>query len=64
MIVTPIAPSGFFEAQWHMANVNRMKYLVTGAAGFIGNFVAQRLCQQGHEVVGLVNLNDYYDSRL
>lgn len=38
-----------------------MKYLVTGAAGFIGNFVAQRLCEQGHEVVGLDNLNDYYD---
>ncbi|WP_434931608.1 NAD-dependent epimerase [Shewanella sp. HL-SH5] len=41
-----------------------MKYLVTGAAGFIGNFVAQRLCEQGHEVVGLDNLNDYYDPNL
>lgn len=30
-----------------------MKYLVTGAAGFIGNFVAQRLCEQGHQDVGL-----------
>lgn len=36
-------------------------YLVTGAAGFIGFFVAQRLCAQGHQVVGLDNLNDYYD---
>lgn len=39
-------------------------YLVTGAAGFIGFFVAQRLCAQGHNVVGLDNLNDYYDVRL
>jgi UDP-glucuronate 4-epimerase len=41
-----------------------MKFLVTGVAGFIGNFVAQRLCQQGHDVVGLDNLNDYYDPDL
>lgn len=37
-----------------------MKYLVTGAAGFIGNYVAEKLCNQGHEVIGLDNLNDYY----
>lgn len=41
-----------------------MKFLVTGAAGFIGSQVAQTLCLQGHEVVGLDNLNDYYDPRL
>ncbi len=41
-----------------------MKFLVTGAAGFIGNFVVERLCEQGHEVVGLDNLNDYYDPAL
>lgn len=41
-----------------------MKYLVTGAAGFIGFFVAKRLLEQGHEVVGLDNLNDYYDPAL
>ena len=41
-----------------------MKYLVTGAAGFIGNFVAERLCDQGHQVIGLDNLNDYYDPKL
>lgn len=41
-----------------------LKYLVTGAAGFIGNFVAERLCKEGHEVVGLDNLNDYYDPAL
>ena len=41
-----------------------MKYLVTGAAGFIGFFVTQRLCAEGHEVVGIDNLNDYYDVNL
>lgn len=41
-----------------------MKFLVTGAAGFIGNYVAERLCQQGHDVIGLDNLNDYYDPNL
>ena len=41
-----------------------MKYLVTGAAGFIGNFVSERLCKEGHEVIGLDNLNDYYDPKL
>lgn len=41
-----------------------MKFLVTGAAGFIGSQVAQTLCLLGHEVVGLDNLNDYYDPRL
>ena len=41
-----------------------MKILVTGSAGFIGFHVAQRLCGQGHEVVGIDNLNDYYDVNL
>ena len=41
-----------------------MKILVTGAAGFIGFFVSQALLARGEEVVGLDNLNDYYDPRL
>ena len=41
-----------------------MKFLVTGAAGFIGFHVVQRLCKQGHEVIGIDNLNDYYDVNL
>ena len=41
-----------------------MKILVTGAAGFIGMHVAQRLLAAGHEVRGLDNLNAYYDVRL
>lgn len=36
-------------------------YLVTGAAGFIGFFLAQRLLEQGCRVIGLDNINDYYD---
>tara|TARA_R110002167_G_scaffold53_2_gene328 strand:+ start:30994 stop:31998 length:1005 start_codon:yes stop_codon:yes gene_type:complete len=41
-----------------------VKFLVTGAAGFIGFHVVQRLCEQGHEVIGIDNLNDYYDVNL
>jgi UDP-glucuronate 4-epimerase len=41
-----------------------MKFLVTGAAGFIGSKVAELLCLQGHQVVGVDNLNDYYDPAL
>ena len=38
-----------------------MKILVTGAAGFIGSFTAERLAKRGDTVVGIDNLNDYYD---
>ena len=41
-----------------------MKILVTGAAGFIGFNTARRLLERGDEVVGLDNLNEYYDVRL
>lgn len=41
-----------------------MKFLVTGAAGFIGFHVSQRLLAAGHQVVGIDNLNDYYDVSL
>ena len=41
-----------------------MKVLVTGAAGFIGMHVSQLLLARGDQVVGIDNLNDYYDPRL
>lgn len=41
-----------------------MKFLVTGAAGFIGFHVAQRLLEAGHNVTGIDNLNDYYEVTL
>lgn len=41
-----------------------MKILVTGAAGFIGMHTSERLLARGDQVVGLDNLNDYYDPRL
>ena len=41
-----------------------MKFLVTGAAGFIGFYTALRLLERGDEVVGVDNLNGYYDPEL
>ena len=41
-----------------------MKVMVTGAAGFIGSALSLRLLQRGDEVVGVDNLNDYYDVNL
>ena len=38
-----------------------MKILVTGTAGFIGSYAAARLAERGDEVVGIDNINDYYD---
>lgn len=38
-----------------------LKILVTGTAGFIGYHLAKKLLERGDEVVGLDNINDYYD---
>jgi UDP-glucuronate 4-epimerase len=40
------------------------KILITGAAGFIGSFLSKKLLEQGWEVVGIDNLNEYYDPGL
>lgn len=47
-----------------MSSESKLKYLVTGAAGFIGMYTAKRLLEQGHKVIGLDNLNDYYEPEL
>lgn len=41
-----------------------MKYLVTGAAGFIGMHITKKLLEEGNEVLGIDNLNDYYTPQL
>jgi UDP-glucuronate 4-epimerase len=41
-----------------------MKILVTGAAGFIGSMQTLRLLERGDEIIGIDNLNDYYDVKL
>ncbi len=41
-----------------------MIYLLTGCAGFIGSQIGKKLLERGHQVIGVDNLNDYYDTRL
>ncbi|PTE87408.1 protein CapI, partial [Staphylococcus equorum] len=41
-----------------------MKILITGTAGFIGSHLAKKLISQGHEVVGVDSINDYYSVTL
>lgn len=49
----------------NLKNINRNKtYFITGAVGFIGFFVSKRLLELGCIVIGLDNLNDYYDVKL
>ncbi|MEZ2457720.1 NAD-dependent epimerase/dehydratase family protein [Salinicoccus roseus] len=46
------------------SQLNETKILVTGSAGFIGFFLTKRLLEDGLEVIGIDNLNDYYDVNL
>lgn len=48
---------------WKRPDVNK-KILITGAAGFIGFHLSKRLLEEGCHVVGMDNLNDYYDVKL
>jgi len=41
-----------------------LKYLITGAAGFIGYHLSDRLCREGYNITGIDNLNPYYDVNL
>ena len=47
-----------------MKKDNKKVFLITGAAGFIGFFLAKRLLQNGECVIGIDNLNDYYEVAL
>ena len=47
-----------------MYNIRHMKILVTGAAGFIGSHLSERLADLGHEVIGVDNFNPYYSVEL
>lgn len=47
-----------------MTNQKKNKVLITGAAGFIGYHTSQKLLKEGYKVVGLDNINDYYDINL
>lgn len=51
-------------AKWAAGLKDGPPVLITGAAGFIGFFLAERLLQAGVDVIGLDNLNDYYDPAL
>ena len=41
-----------------------MKFLITGSAGFIGMWTSKKLLDMGHTVIGIDNLNNYYDLKL
>lgn len=44
--------------------LSKRRYLITGAAGFIGFYLAKKLLEQGCKVIGVDNINDYYDVKL
>lgn len=49
--------------EYKQLDINKT-YLITGAAGFIGSFLSKRLLEEGCKVIGIDNINDYYDVNL
>tara|TARA_Y200000002_G_C22640261_1_gene646626 strand:- start:577 stop:1581 length:1005 start_codon:yes stop_codon:yes gene_type:complete len=49
---------------YHNEILSREKILVTGCAGFIGSHVCEYLCNNNYEVLGIDNINDYYDQKI
>jgi UDP-glucuronate 4-epimerase len=64
LITLPSPPSTFHLQEYTTMMPGKQTILVTGAAGFIGSFVAARLAALGHRVCGCDNFNDYYDPAL
>ena len=60
----PGSASQQFENLMSPTNESDPVYLVTGCAGFIASRVAAQLLESGHRVVGVDNVNDYYDTSL
>jgi len=60
----PPSTAGSDRARLRREEVAVTKVLITGGAGFIGSHVAERLLEQGREVVALDDFNDYYDPKL
>lgn len=44
--------------------MNKKTILVTGAAGFVGYYLSEKITSEGHKVIGIDNMNDYYDVQL
>ena len=61
---TPLTSVRFRSQPPDYGNFNIMRILITGVAGFIGFHLAKKLIEQRHEVVGIDNINDYYDKNL
>ncbi len=60
MIFQPLLDKEVFNIK----KVDTMRILITGCAGFIGFHLSRRLLEQGFQIIGIDNLNDYYDRRL
>jgi UDP-glucuronate 4-epimerase len=46
------------------SDIKKQNILITGSAGFIGYHLTEKLCSEGHSVIGFDNMNDYYDVNL